>query len=466
MDLNAKDEYAGATINILVRGDPKTFLTDNPEYDGKPYVIVPFLGRRFCEEVADGQLIFCTDSSSSVKSTEEDGTGTVGYWIPEEGRANTFLGITAFHVLDYITTYSGLDREFSSHESNCRNGVLKNTGRYELDEEDGEYTCTYVDGLYDNSLDVGVIRCTEQRRENQPDSEAYRGSFQWPRLLYEIVVEKEIELGDILMEYEIKHLKGRKLSIFHNGKSSKNDRKVGVLCNRMPSETLGVDDKDHPIIIGDVIAVEPAIDEEVPLNLELLEGIYVKYYESLVEESESSSGSSGDERVSSGVDESPAAVEEEDLYPCDDKHKVPSKDKGSSPDEESMTIPEGDIVNGAASARDVRNTVEDTTGVEEDDYIQFSSRDSDKKANKNEFDSGIEDDATQRFAHGGDSGCVYYLLIEKDGQPLKAPIGIHRGSCKDIASDGKRISCGSPIGIALKKMKELHGLDVWFPIVD
>lgn len=425
--------------------------------------------RRFCEEIADGELIFCTDSpwlpSKSVKEPGT-GTGTVGYWIPEKDKENTFLGITSFHVLDGNTAQSGRDSKFSSYGSNCLN-FLEETGQYMLIEENGAYTCTYVTGLYDNSLDVGVVRCTEQRRENEPDSEADKETFQWPRLLYEIVVEKEIKLGNILMDYETEHLKERKLSIFHNGRSSRNDSKVGVLNDEIPPVTLGVDDEGSTIIICDAVAIEPAaIVEEVPLDLELLKGI-IEMYESQGEESESSSGSSGNERdcshaessseVASGVEESPAVVKENDLFPCDDKHGDLSKNKGSSPNG-STTLPEGDIVNGAASVRDVHSNAKDITGIQ--------SSNLDKNANKDEFDSGIEDDATQRFTHGGDSGCVYYLLIEKDGQRLKAPIGIHRGSCKDITNDGKRISYGSPIAMALKKIKELHGLDVWFPIVD
>lgn len=426
MDLTVKDEYAGATINILVRCDPEIFLTDNSQYNREPFVIVKFLERRFCEEIADGELIFCTDSpwlpSKSVKEPGT-GTGTVGYWIPEKDKENTFLGITSFHVLDGNTAQSGRDSKFSSYASNCLK-FLEGTGQYKLIEENGAYTCTYVAGLYDNSLDVGVVRCSEQRRENQQDSEADKESFQWPRLLYEIVVEKERKLGTILMDYEIEHLKERKLSIFHNGRSSRNESKVGVLNNEIHAISLGVDDEGNINIICDAVAIEPAARVvDLPLNLELLKEI-IEMYESHGEESESSSGSSGNEHNFSH--------------------------------EEIATLPEGDIVNGAASVRDVHSNVKDITGIQ--------SSNLDKNANKDEFDSGIEDDATQRFAHKGDCGCVYYLLIEKDGQRLKAPIGIHRGSCKDI--DGKKISYGSPIAMALKEMKELRGLDVWFPIVD
>ena len=107
---------------------------------------------------------------------------------------------------------------------------------------------------------------------------------------------------------------------------------------------------------------------------------------------------------------------------------------------------ESDIVNG---------------GIQEDDSNSGNFQ-RNKKAIMEESDRGSKDDATQRFAREGDSGCVYYLIIKKDGQHLKAPIAIHRGSSRH----GKRISYGSPIGMALKKMTKRHGLDVWFPIVD
>ena len=482
MDVNENDKYEGATINILVGCDPQTFLNKYNEYAVEPFVVTKFLGRRFREEVADGQMISCNSSpllpSKSVKApgpgtgpgpgpgsgtfTE---TGTVGYWIAEKDKTDTLLGTTVFHILDVSTTRR-CPRKFSSHKSNCLNFV-KNTGSYDLYEEHGEYTCTYVAGLYDKLLDVGVVRCTKQRRENQPDSEADKESFQWPRLLYKIVVEMERDLRTVLLDYETKHLKGRNLSIFHNGKNSIDDIKVGVLTDEFSLATfrsakLKTSDDD------DLIAVEPAAKvKEVPLNLELLEGMYNKYFKDHVKGSESLRGSSVDacdrsyaessNEVFNGVDESPASVAEKDLYLCDGIDKDLAKD--SSPNEESTTLPEGDTVNGAASARGAHSNVEDTTGVQEDDYIELTSSDSD------ESDSDVEGDATQCFTHGGDSGCVYYLLIEKDGQPLKAPIAIHRGSSKD-RNNGKRISYGSPIEMAVKKLKELHEVDVWFPIVD
>ena len=435
MDSTVKDKYAGATINIIVNCDPEDFISRMPRYKEKPYVVFPFLGKRFCEEVADGQKISCT--KSPLLSNEPvpvpvpvpvPGTGTVGYWISERDKVNSFLGITAFHVLDG----TAIESKFASHESNCLN-FMKNTGEYELPGEDGEYTCTYAAGLFDCSLDVGIVRCTKE--ENAPDREADKASFQWPPDLYDIVSTNKIKLRNILMDYENIN---QRLAIFHNGRSSKICRKSGILRFDAPSEALGVDGSGAIAMSCDAITVEPvAIVEEVPLNLESLKEV-IKMYESNGEESDEPHYSDS----WSGVDESPAAVNKTDLSPCDNKYGDPSKNKGSSPNG-SMTFLEGDSIMCVSS-----------------DSGNFQGN---KKAIMEESDSDLKDDATQRFTHGGDSGCVYYLLIEKDGQHLKAPIAIHRFSVEHINGGRKkiRISYGSPIGMALKEMKELHGLDVW-----
>ena len=241
--------YAGASINISVKCDRNVFLDKHPEYNQEPYVILKCCRGRFREQVMDGQAIYCAEEPGIPNLNRKRESGTVGYWIPDQHADNTSLGITAFHVLDSITEYSGIDDEkkFTRYKENCSSDVLRTSDYAYLLESNGERKCTYVCGVYDNSVDVGVVRCTNRERGNDQGNERIGcNSFQWPGILYDMVVEEKRELVDVLWEYQLHFLKQKEqLCIFHNGQSSREERKVGKLSGATAPIVLGKDEDEN-----------------------------------------------------------------------------------------------------------------------------------------------------------------------------------------------------------------------------
>ena len=250
----------------------------HPEYGEEPYVIVPPSTGTFTEQVFDGQVLHCGLSHAMFPFSEDEANGTVGYWIPEKDKENSFLGVTAFHVLDFDVELNSSheDMKFLSHKENCSENALSGKG-YRLETlemgDSSETTCTYAGGIYDELLDVGVVRCT-----NPQNAQTEMNSFQWPQLLYEMVVLKKIQMVNLLLRYQFYH--GQKILVFHNGKSSRSERKAGLLSEY----------------------VCPPYSDSIIVERSLSDGDGLCHYELLQEllstfdtESSSSSGSSDDE---------------------------------------------------------------------------------------------------------------------------------------------------------------------------
>lgn len=471
MDWGATGRYAGASINILVNCDREKFIADHPEYHGEPYVIVNCPTGKFREQVANGQAIFCTDECHFLP--EEVESGIVGYWVPEMNVDSHEFGITAFHVLDYVTEYSGMDNTFLSHENNCCEHVLTNQSYQLGDRTSHGLKCSYVCGLYDNSFDVGVVRCTGQDKKDMKECQSTEDEslasggrmnddlFQWPEIFHKMIIEKEIELTDFLLDYELRYLNEHKLSIFHNGKSSRRERKIGELTRDFPVVPLGDDKEGKPIYLGDtVVIVEGAVadaDELFCVRVDLLEKVYSEVYERIVESDQSSPNSSNHGSDS----ESDCSYEHHNGNDTNTELGRASSFKykhSVNDDIGNKTSNVGENTECRTTA-DVEQILNARCDIVDADIVQDGSN------SKEEEDSWVENqDVRQKFTLGGDSGCIYFIRIEMDDQLLKAPIGIHRGAYEDSEDQPKNYSCASPIGSSLQKLKKKYGLDLWFRI--
>ena len=443
--------YAGACINILVNCDCDTFLTEHPEYGEEPYVIVLPSTGTFTEQVFDGQVIHCGGSHAMPPFSEDEAHGTVGYWIPEKDQENSYLGVTAFHVLNSDVELNRWhdDTTFLSHKTICSENVLSGES-YRLETGDAsEATCIYAGGIYDELLDVGVVRCT-----NPPNAQTEMNSFQWPQLLYEMVVLKKIQMVNLLLRYQFYH--GQKILVFHNGKSSRSERKAGLLSEYV-----------CPPYSDSIIVERSLSDGDGLCHYELLQEVLCTFDT----ESSSLSGSSDDETDSLCSADSKRSSEcgssrrfsdtpesyETLGFDSEGSPFVPggnevAPDKGLSYKDEIETPPK--------SKENVRNrkcNVEDATTVEDDETKIIDLRQL-GKASK-EQDNVCKDDQEQQFTCGGDSGCIYFIKIKMHDQIIKAPIGIHRGREVD-----KNYSYATPIEVALQKMQEVHKLNLWFLI--
>ena len=427
----------------------------HPEYGEEPYVIVPPSTGTFTEQVFDGQVIYCGGSHAKPLCREDEAHGTVGYWIPEKDQENSYLGVGAFHVLnpDVELNRSPDHVKFLSHKKSCSENFLSGKS-YQLETGDASKApCTYAGGIYDKSLDVGVVRCTNPKN-------AKINSFQWPQLLYEMVVLKKIPMANLLHKYQFYH--EQKILVFHNGKSSRSERKAGLLSEY----------------------VCPLYRDNITVERSLSDGDGLCHYELLQEllstfdpESSSSSGSSDNETDSLCSEDSERSSECGSSRSYSDTPKsyetlgfdiegsplVPggnevAPDKGLSYKDEIETPPKS-----KANVRNRRCNVEDATTVE-DDGTKIVDLGQLGKASK-EQDNVCKDDQEQQFTHGGDSGCVYFIKIKMHDQIIKVPIGIHRGQVKEDQTY-MYYSCATPIEVALQKMQEVHQLNLWFPIQD
>ena len=356
-------------------------------------MIVPTSRGKFTEQLFNGQVIYCGESNVLSPFSEDAANGVVGYWIPEKRKENSFLGVTAFHVLDFEVELNESDDDvkFLSHKQSCCENVLSEK-RYRL--ERGETTCTYAGGIYDKLLDVGVVRCTNPEN-SQTVTEI--SSFQWPRLLFEMVVSEGIQMTDLLSMYVTFHRIDGNISVFHNGTSStSSERKVGKLYKYLPHRYVDVDERSH------------SSNERFDSS----------------DHGCDSSGHIGDEIVVEGS-----------MSDGDDLCLKRLQELRSAIDSET-----------SSSSESSDNETDDDPSLEE------------SASSINYLDD--EDDQGKPFTDEGDSGCIYFIKIKKDGQIIKAPIAIHRGVCE---RDPKFYSCASPIEVALRKMQEVHKLDLWFP---
>ena len=175
-DWCATGKYAGASINITVKCDRNVFRKKHEEYSQEPYVILKCCRGRFREQVKDGQVIYCAEEPGIPNLNRKREPGTVGYWIPDQHADNTLLGITAFHVLDSITEYSGDEENmFTRHKEICSSNFLrKHNYKYALKGK-SELECAYVCGLYDNSFDVQIMKEPTTRGMNKLDAIPFNG---------------------------------------------------------------------------------------------------------------------------------------------------------------------------------------------------------------------------------------------------------------------------------------------------
>ena len=495
-DWCATGKYAGASINISVNCDRNVFLDKcdkkHPEYRQEPYVILKCCRGRFRDQVKDGQVIYCTEEPGVPNLNRKREPGTVGYWIPDQHSDNTSLGITAFHVLDSITEYSGIDDEkkFTRYKENCSSGVLrKNNYRYPL-KGNGEPECTYVCGIYDNSVDVGVVRCTNHEGNNDQGNERIGcTSFQWPPILHDMVVEEKRELIDVLCEYQLHFLKDKEhLCIFHNGQSSRKERKVGKLSNST-SIKLGIDTDENRIKLRDNAIFVKEVRSDANKSFGLSADALTELSTILADDSEDSEyvTSSSDECIDSdnclsanNATNNMNTKQNQDNSPGDGENWQSESclEAGGIPANVSKAESNGGIlislqVDGSKMNRIDQFAEHVEYSSEESEYDACSpdaciSGDMDTQKNKDSFlsDSGDEQSeiSTEHFSKaiekvnginfvdfcklvpscesiskdcefrektftaGGDSGCVYFIDWKTKNQLLqKAPIGIHRG---------------------------------------
>ena len=493
-DWIATGEYGGLSIDVFVNCTRDGFLEAHPEYKDEPYVIVPCSSTvRLREQVFSGQTIQYKDKRGL--STEQQATqeGVVGYWVSE--KQNTYLGITAFHVLNWIDFGSredGLDRlmyctalqnsEYELQEDNSlkctgRQGVVPN-GLPDIDDQsnnkcqgndrteaeqastsenrdededafaenfvepgqaegadidiefneshhkahstevDGvasatnngqmkpgkEEKCSFVSTfLIDDSFDVGVVRFTDNVGKLSRAGREPVCPFEWPRILYTLVKEG-YDLWDIMLEYEILALEGRKLSIYHNGKTEGGRRRVGNLTTGYPKGDLKDFKGKAQYLSSTAIRVVEVEGEGDPVCLEeeLLEEFAERYREAEL-----------------------AATSEDE-----------SEDKDESEDEDI------DIEFNESHNED-RITVVVVEAL---------------VANNSQME-GRSEPQGQPFTTDGDSGCVYVVKVElpNNGGVVDAPIGIHRGVFPE------KCSYASSIGESLQRLEKM-GSNLWFTI--
>ena len=460
-------KYGGLSIDVLVRCSRDKFLNDYPKYKDEPFVIVqcPERPGHFREQtLLDGQTIWCTDKVTGSTQQESKGTrGVIGYWVAEPGRENTYLGITAFHVLDSVTAergYNGDDeKDFAMHSHVLQERLLEGR-KYRLGRCNGNILqCSFVCGLFDESLDVGVVRCTDTVGAPSSTGQRLVSSFKWPGILHTLVVEMERNLKDIILDYECSILGGGDLSIYHNGKTEGGERKVG----KRPELNEQVFLDPTNCLRSDTIRVVADYGEhEEWLTVEGL-GDLLKFY---VEQDKTEDR--GADEVASGEDEQPLG---EDAGEDEEAGEVASGEdeedgEDADEDEEAGEVASGEDEEDGEDADEDEEVGEVASGEDEEDG---EDADEDEEAgevgneNESQDDSGYEERVASAllFTRGGDSGCVYYVKIELPNERgvMDAPIGIHRGVYNES------LSCASDIVKSLQSLYEI-GFNLWFTIED